>query len=98
MLNRTILEFVASSEPDRYSMDDRWRRLPVQIVADLFGVHRETIRLAQKAANNNGLIERAPQPKRHDGGPRMDAIIRITSDGCEMLEKIRAKIPNKALS
>ncbi len=98
VLERVILEFAASPEQDRFSMDDRWRRLPVQIVADLFGVDRETIRLVQKSANTRGLIERAPRAKRHDGGPRMDAIIRITPKGREMLDTIREKIPNEVLS
>ncbi len=84
-----ILAFAGSREPDDYTRPDGWRRLPVNHMWALHSTSEEGVRRAQVDLKNRALIERAPRPKRHDGGPRMDAIIRITQRGEGVLDSIR---------
>lgn len=91
-LLRDILSFAGSPFPDVYTQSDGWRRLPVNHMQALHATSEEGVRRAQMDLVNAGLIDRAPKAKRHDGGPRMDARIRITLQGSEMLDAIRLKL------
>lgn len=77
VLNAVILGFAAWDEEDEFTRDDNWRRIPVQDVADIFGVSRETVRLRLVALEKRGEIERrAPSPF-HDGRIRRDSLVRV---------------------
>lgn len=76
-LDTAILAFTASSEMDAYRRDDRWRRIPVQDIADLHGVDRRTVTRRLKALEDRGLIERQVVAHQHDGRPRRDSLVRL---------------------
>lgn len=88
-LMRDVLAFAGAPSMDGYAQANGWRRLPVNHMSALRGVSSECVRRAQIGLVDMGLIERAPRPKRHDGGPRMDARIRITDKGRDVLDAIR---------
>jgi hypothetical protein len=80
IMERTILNFAGSDQVDQFTRADRWRRFPVQMVADVFGVDRETVRLRLVALEERGLIERQAPTGKHDGKCRRDSLVRL-SDG-----------------
>lgn len=71
-----ILRFSEIQGIDEYTREEGWRRFPVADVARLEGVSEETVRLALKAAQEQGLIERKVVCYKHDGRPRRDSLIR----------------------
>lgn len=92
VLMRDILAFAGSPFPDVYTQRDGWRRLPVNHMQALHATSEEGVRRAQVDLVKAGLIHRAPKAKRHDGGPRMDARIKLTDAGREALDAIRLKL------
>jgi hypothetical protein len=94
-LRRDILAFAGSPIPDAYTLPVGWRRLPVNRMSLFHDVSTESVRLAQKDLAKSGMIERDPKAKRHDGGPRMDARIRITPKGIEALDALRWERANQ---
>lgn len=77
LMEATIINFARSDEIDRFTRDDRWRRLPVQAVADIFGVDRETVRRRLVAMEKRGVIERWAPANKHDGHCRRDSLVRL---------------------
>jgi hypothetical protein len=80
-----ILDHASSSLVDSYTRNDRWRRLPVQDVATLFGVSREAVRLRLVSLEDRGLIERRSVTYDHDGAKRKDSLIRL-KEPCTAIE------------
>jgi hypothetical protein len=98
ILMRDVLAFAGAPVPDVYTERNAWRRLPVNHMSVLHETSGESVRRAQIDLKTAGLIKRAPRPKGHDGGPRMDARIRITERGREALDAIRLTEAEEARS
>jgi hypothetical protein len=75
-IERSILSFATWPDIDEYTMDDDWRRFPVELAAQTFEVTPEAIRLRLKALEERGLIERWIVTRRHDERPRRDSLVR----------------------
>lgn len=58
-------------------IDQGWRRVPVEDLAALHGAHPEKVRLALKAMELRGVIERLVIPYHHDGKWRRDSLVRL---------------------
>lgn len=93
---REIVAFAGSPFPDAFDTLDGWRRLPVNYMKMRHEVSPESVRLAQVALNQAGLIERDPRRYPHDGGHRTDARICLTMPGREALEYLRQDHPQEA--
>lgn len=77
VMDEVIMGFAASDEVDEFTRDDGWRRFPVQDVADIFGVGRETVRLHLVALESRGLIKRRAPANSHDGGHQRDSLVSL---------------------
>jgi predicted transcriptional regulator of viral defense system len=76
-MEASILNFAGSDEVDQFTRADRWRRLAVQTLADIFEVNRETVRLRLAALQGRGQIDRQAPSGMHDGKWRRDSLVRL---------------------
>jgi DNA-binding MarR family transcriptional regulator len=77
VMEQVILGFAGCDVADEFSKDQGCRRIPVQRVADIFGVDRGTVTRRLRALEARGLIERYPVRPKHDGGYRCDSLLRL---------------------
>lgn len=79
-LRDALLTFAAASVPDAYTDEDGWRRVPVDDVAALYGVHRKTVWRHLCRLEEQGRIARAVPIRRSDKGARKDSLLRLVEE------------------
>lgn len=96
LLEQTICRFSSVDASDCYTRNDGWRRFPVGIAAEAFGVSRRAVCNRLRALCERGVIERKVSTYRHDGGVRRDSLVRASSSlgqGCfRPWERPRAQV------
>jgi hypothetical protein len=75
-LREAIVLFAASSKVDEFARGEGWRRLPVEDLAALYGVHRQTVWRHLRAVADSGQIAYASVRARSDKGTRTDSLVR----------------------
>jgi hypothetical protein len=76
-LSDALIHFAAVSATDEYTRENRWRRVPVEDFAALYGRPRQAVWRYLSRLEKNGHIERDHYNGVSDKGHRRDSLIRL---------------------